>query len=279
MGSKNPSLLIDADIILHKVACVTEKVIDWGDEITTAQCSLSDASSTVTQHLYHLQDRFEDHKLVLVASSTTNFRKDLWPDYKGHRTQRKPVGYGLIKGWLQQEYGLVIVPGLEADDVIGIMATSPKFKDAVMVSTDKDFKSIPGKLYNPDRDELVETNEYSADKYHMYQTLIGDPADGYKGCPGIGAIKAEQMLENEPPEKWWGIIRTAYEAKGLTEEDALLNARMARILRRTDWDAAKKEPILWVPNSGRDTSTSVSTAASTATRPATCQRKRRNARR
>jgi hypothetical protein len=39
----------------------------------------------------------------------------------------------------------------------------------------------------------------------------------------------------------------AYEKKKLTAEDALRNARLARILRWDDWDRKKKEPILWRP--------------------------------
>lgn len=257
MGSRTPCLLIDADIILHKVACVTEQFIEWPDEITTAQCSLSDAATTITNTLYNLVDTFDGADFKLVASSKENFRKELWPDYKGHRTQRKPVGFGMIKGWMQKQYGLIIVPKLEADDVIGIMATSEKYKNAIMVSTDKDFNTIPGTRYNPDTGETETTNEYAANRNHIIQTMIGDQADGYKGCPGVGKVKAEQILENKSQDQWWDAVKTVFEAKGLTEEDALLNARMARILRREDWDVTKKEPKLWEP-------TALATRSSTA---------------
>ena len=36
----------------------------------------------------------------------------------------------------------------------------------------------------------------------------------------------------------------------MTEEDALVNARLARILTTDDYDHAKKEPILWTPTFG-----------------------------
>ena len=39
----------------------------------------------------------------------------------------------------------------------------------------------------------------------------------------------------------------AFEKKGLTEDDALLQARVARILRASDYDFKKKEPIMWTP--------------------------------
>ena len=38
-----------------------------------------------------------------------------------------------------------------------------------------------------------------------------------------------------------------FEEKDMTEEDALVNARRARILTVDDYDSEKKEPILWTP--------------------------------
>jgi len=47
---------------------------------------------------------------------------------------------------------------------------------------------------------------------------------------------------------WAGVCR-AYGAKGLTETDAVIQARMARVLRAEDWDFQKKAPRLWCPPS------------------------------
>jgi DNA polymerase-1 len=84
----------------------------------------------------------------------------------------------------------------------------------------------------------------------MFQTLVGDTSDGYKGCPGVGKVKAEKLLidamENGVP--LWTVVKAQYEAKDLTEADALTQARLARILRWSDWDNEKKEPILWTPS-------------------------------
>jgi DNA polymerase-1 len=43
-------------------------------------------------------------------------------------------------------------------------------------------------------------------------------------------------------------VVSLYAKAGLTEADALRQARLARILRWTDWDNKKKEPILWTPS-------------------------------
>lgn len=134
-------------------------------------------------------------------------------------------------------------PGLEADDVLGIWATRGGI-DPIIVSDDKDLKTIPGKLYR--QGELEEIDPVFADYYWLSQTLTGDTADGYPGCPGIGAVKAEKVLKGCKGTMWEAVVE-AYEKAGLTAEDALIQARLARILRASDWDATKKEVILWTP--------------------------------
>jgi len=45
----------------------------------------------------------------------------------------------------------------------------------------------------------------------------------------------------------WPSVVEAYKKAKLTEEDALMNARCARILRASDWDFKKEEVKLWTP--------------------------------
>ena len=40
----------------------------------------------------------------------------------------------------------------------------------------------------------------------------------------------------------------AYEDKGLSDDDALMNARLAKILQHEDYDYEKEQVILWSPN-------------------------------
>jgi DNA polymerase-1 len=130
---------------------------------------------------------------------------------------------------------------LEADDVMGIYAT--KHSGNVIVSPDKDMRQIPGKLYNLE-DTITITPEEGA-KWHLIQTLAGDQTDGYSGVPGIGVKRAETLFNKEGYS--WATVVKAFEDKGLTEEDALLNARLARILTIEDYDTEKNEPKLWTP--------------------------------
>ena len=96
-------------------------------------------------------------------------------------------------------------PGLEADDVCGLLSTKPENKkQCVVVSNDKDLKTIPGMLYRPMSDEMLSVTEQEADKNFLTQCLTGDSTDGYPGVPGIGPKKAEALLGGRPD---WGAVR------------------------------------------------------------------------
>jgi DNA polymerase-1 len=125
------------------------------------------------------------------------------------------------------------------------MATTPEnVGKAIIVSDDKDLKTIPGKLYRPTADERLDITEAEADKHFYMQTLTGDSTDGYPGCPTIGQKRAEGLLGQRPA---WSVVEQAFIKQGLTKADALLQARMARILRWSDWDTKKNEVKLWEP--------------------------------
>ena len=114
------------------------------------------------------------------------------------------------------------------------------------MSGDKDFKTIPGRFYDFLRNEFYDITQEEADYWHLFQTLIGDTTDNYKGCPGCGAVSAKKLLDSEGAT--WETIVGAFEKKGLSESDALVQARVARILRASDYDFETKKPILWSPN-------------------------------
>ena len=133
------------------------------------------------------------------------------------------------------------MPELEADDAMGIYAT--QFPGNTIVSPDKDMRQIPGKLFNLE-DTITITPEEGA-RWHLIQTLAGDQTDGYSGVPGIGVKRAATLFDKEG--YGWATVVKAFEDKGLTEEDALLNARLARILTIDDYDTKSKTPLLWTP--------------------------------
>ena len=237
-------LLIDADFIVYKCCAACETEIDYGEDVIFVTSNFSDAYNAVKREIQQIQDIFGSFsKPTLFFSDSKNFRKKISPDYKGHRNRKKPCGYKRVIRNLKIEYDVIIMPELEADDAMGIFAT--KFEGNIIVSPDKDMKQIPGKLYNLE-DTTTITPEEGA-KWHLIQTLAGDQTDGYSGVPGIGVKRAETLFNKEGYS--WSTVVKAFKDKGLTEEDALLNARLARILTDEDYDSRTQKPKLWSPES------------------------------
>ena len=235
-------LLIDADFIVYKCCAACETEIDYGEDVIFVTSNFSDAYNAVKREIQQIQDIFGSFsKPILFFSDSKNFRKKISPDYKGHRNRKKPCGYKRVIRNLKIEYDVCIMPELEADDAMGIYAT--KLTGNIIVSPDKDMRQIPGKLYNLE-DTTTITPEEGA-RWHLIQTLAGDQTDGYSGVPGIGVKRAETLFNKEGYS--WATVVKAFEDKGLTEEDALLNARLARILTVEDYDSKQKEPRLWTP--------------------------------
>jgi DNA polymerase-1 len=144
-----------------------------------------------------------------------------------------------------------------------------------MVTMDKDMSTLPGLHYRMHQSVLgiFEVTLREADMFHLKQGIAGDPTDGYKGCPTWGMDTAERFL-NEPfklveetytPKsgknkdkelsRWvktecddlWECIVSLFAKQGISEEDAIVQFQVARILRTSDYNFKTKEPILWHP--------------------------------
>lgn len=242
------TILIDADLLAFQTAAGHEQQIDWGDGVWSTSVDVPFACTAMDERIRGWVEKLGADAVVICISDDVNFRKTLFPGYKGSRSgKRLPTGLGALKDHLASEYMSFIRPGLEADDVMGILSTHPKLilGQKIIVSEDKDMATIPGWLFNPRKDVKARlVTEQEADHFHLYQALIGDTADEYPGCPGVGPVKAAVILSEEP---WWPRVVEAFVKKGLTEEDAILQARLARILRSGDYNFQTKEPILWSP--------------------------------
>jgi len=236
------NLLIDADFIVYKCCAACETEIDYGEDVIFVTSNFSDAYKAVTNEISKITSKFGGFaEPILFFSDSVNFRKKISPDYKGHRNRKKPCGYKRVISNLKIQYNVIIMKELEADDAMGIYATA--HPGNCIVSPDKDMKQIPGKLYNLE-DNWVITEEEGA-KWHLIQTLAGDQTDGYSGVPGIGVKRAETLFNKQGYS--WATVVQAFEDKGLTETDALTNARLAKILTIDDYDTKRQEPKLWSP--------------------------------
>lgn len=237
-------LLIDGDQYLYKAACGVEKEVKWDEENHVIWSNVEDAWGCLKENIDALVDKFSPTNFVFCLTGKDNFRKGIYPLYKAQRAAtRKPICYADLAQRLRESYTVIQYGSLEADDVLGILATKPSNRRKIIVSQDKDMRTIPTTVYNGN--ELVTYPEAEANYNHMFQTLCGDTADGYPGCPGIGPVKAAKLLDGAAD--MWPMVVGAFTKAGLSEADALVQARVARILRCSDWDDSKKEPILWEP--------------------------------
>ncbi len=248
------TLLIDGDIIAYKHAVVGQRVIEWDDDVVSVSFEASPAKARAADQIAGLADKLEcDDIVVALSCPDSNFRKAILPSYKHNRDPaKKPVGLKVMRNWLAEAFPSFERPGLEGDDCIGILATSKRIikGDKIVWSADKDFYSVPCVFYRDTEGEVETITEEMADYHHLLQTLMGDTVDGYKGCPGIGKVGAAKLLDAATEEgnpSWWTVVVGAYEKAGLGEGEALIQARVARILRASDYDFKKKQPILWTP--------------------------------
>jgi len=240
-------LLIDADILLFKASAHCEKPIEWTEGFWTLHSFEEDALLYFNDRITEWKDKFETEKVTLCLTDTENWRKEVLPSYKEHRkATRKPLILPVLRQKLLDRYDAVVWPNLEADDVLGIMATESSTEKRIVISEDKDLKTIPCTLYNPEKDILTDNDEFTADYWHMMQTLIGDATDNYTGCPSIGPVTATKLLSKASDQRtMWETVVSTYSKKGLGVSEALVQARVARILRFEDF--YKKEVSYWNP--------------------------------
>lgn len=251
------TILIDGDVLAYQHSFSAEKAIDWGDGDWTLHADEGLAVSKLDSQIIELQKTLEADKVVVVLSDGGNWRLKVYPLYKSNRKDtRKPMLVAPLREHMLTRWSAWVRPGLEGDDVLGILSTHPNIikGERIIVSLDKDMKTIPGLLYNTGKpaEGIVKITEAEADDWHFFQTLMGDATDGYPGCPGVGKVRARAILDTTgeygawlPP---WPKIVAAFEKAKLTEDDALIQARIARICRATDYDFKKKEVKLWQPS-------------------------------
>ena len=239
-----PLALIDADIFLYEASNVTEHAFDYGNDNWVMHSNLAEAQVLFKGMVDRVKADLKTSRIILCVSAPGNFRKELSDTYKSQRkATRKPLIFPILKVWVQEVWNCASLPNLEADDVLGILATEPNIDEQrIIVSTDKDLQTIPGYLWR--KGELVTITPEEAKRFWLTQTLTGDPTDGYKGCPGIGPVSAQKILGTMPD---YGAVELAYLKAGLTKDDCLLQARFARILHWDDWDHEKQEVKLWEP--------------------------------
>lgn len=250
------TLLIDGDLSCYQAGTIVEKNVQWATWLWTRHADLDEAIAILDAQFDDLRTQTEADRIIVALTDDVNWRKSVLPTYKWNRVKTpKPVVHAALREYVHEKYETFQRPGLEGDDVLGILHTRTKEpgEETVLWSIDKDMLQIPGKHWR--ENGLIEVHKVDGAFLHMMQTLTGDTTDGYSGCPGIGPVKAEKILDLDEVSGYaprtydymWPKVVKAYEKAGLTEADALTQARVARICQASDYDFIKREVRLWTP--------------------------------
>lgn len=149
------------------------------------------------------------HMAVIFDTPEPTFRHVLSPIYKGDRpsmpeelSEQIPYLHALIRAL---GIPLYMLPGAEADDIIGTLAKRAEAAgQQVLISTgDKDMAQlVTDKVTLEDsfKDKPMDVNGVF-EKFGVwpnqiidYLTLMGDASDGIMGVPGVGAKTAAKLL-------------------------------------------------------------------------------------
>ena len=237
-------LVVDGDIYAYTYAASNEEYEEYDGWLIPKW----DMREMRAQWDKFIAEKIPAHTEVVVAfSDSLNFRKKVEPTYKGNRKGvAKPIMYKPLVDWIKETYDCRVYPTLEADDIIGLLVSGEGY---VSVSEDKDMRTIPGSHFSLKVNEVFSVSPAEADYFWMTQTLTGDTVDGYSGIPGIGPAKAPKILgDTATVDVLWPKVLAAYRQAGLTEKDALTQARLARILRHGDYNLDTRKVTLWQPN-------------------------------
>lgn len=215
--------IIDGDILCYRVgfACneETEKV---------AIRTMAD----MLEELIFIELSSNIHVGYLTGKD--NYRHDIakTQPYKGNRKDApRPVHLHSLREYLITAWDFRVADGQEADDAIGIHATSLRDK-SVIVTIDKDLDMIPGYHYNPVKKESYYIDDKEAIKNFYRQILTGDKVDNIEGLRGIGPKKADKILaEAETELKMYEAVLKAYDNN---QERVIENGQLLWIRRQED---------------------------------------------
>ena len=243
------TLLIDADWLIYNSCCACEEDTRWNEWQHQLTSDVRECLNCIENRLDVYRSIADSkHDIVMCFTSYPTFRHEIFPEYKINRIgKRKPLALKSVIKEVKERYETVAYENLEGDDVLGLLATNGRYKDPIIVSVDKDMRTLPCKLIADDSIEHI-TNK-KADRHWFEMSLAGDAGDGILGIKGMGMVTASKTLASTPDTKeaLWFKVQETYTKKGYTIADAILNARLTRILREGDYDYNTGEVKLWNP--------------------------------
>lgn len=188
--------------------------------------------------------------MELWLSGPDNFRYGIYPEYKANRIKTKrPRWEHEVKEFLTKSFSANWSQGCEADDMLGVRQMELG-DNSVLCTIDKDLWQIPGWKYNFVKKEKSFVTPEEGIRFFYYQCLVGDTADGIKGVPNVGPVKANKLLDAATAEalrEGTEVERALYNAvvdQFSCYEEFLMNAQVLHIWQKPGdiWiDKFKKE--------------------------------------
>ena len=188
--------------------------------LRTAKGENTSAAWGVVNFLLRLREKYRPDYVAWINDAGTSFREERYPDYKSTREKldnelQADFDRSVQRiGQLLEAFGIpfIAIPGYEADDVIGTLATAGAERglQVVIVSGDKDFYQLVAPrvaLLNPGRGGPAAVDETWVDEGNAsarlgvaprqvvdFLALVGDASDNIPGVKGIGEKGAQKLL-------------------------------------------------------------------------------------
>jgi len=178
-----------------------------------------------------IRDENPDNIAVVFDAKGKTFRNDIYAEYKANRppmpddlrVQIEPL-HQIIRAL---GFPLIVVDGVEADDVIGTFAAkAPEKGFSVLISTgDKDMAQLVNadvRLINTMNNQIMtettvpEKFQVKPDQIIDYLALMGDSSDNIPGVPKVGPKTASKWLGEYG--SLWAVMDNAHAIKGKVGE-------------------------------------------------------------
>ncbi|OOE45275.1 DNA polymerase I [Salinivibrio kushneri] len=201
----NPLILVDGSSYLYRAYHASPNLTNSQGEPTGAVFGVVNMLRSLLRQYPH------SHVAVIFDAKGKTFRDDMYEQYKANRPpmpddlrgQIEPL-HKIIKA---MGLPLLAVEGVEADDVIGTLATQASQAGMpVLISTgDKDMAQLVDEhvtlintMTNVVMDPEAVREKYGFGPEHMidYLALMGDKVDNIPGVPGVGDKTATALIAN-----------------------------------------------------------------------------------
>jgi DNA polymerase I len=189
--------LIDSDILIYRVGYTTMEVPEG-----IAMARMDEMIGNILSFL-----GTNDYNCYLTSTDHSNYRYDIYPEYKANRSTTKPTHYHLLRDYLINNHGAEVIYGQEADDALAQAQIrwydkSKTYDNTCIVSIDKDLLQIPGTHFNFVKGLLSEVSALEALRCFYRQILTGDlPTDNIPGIRGLGPKTASKIIDHLNTER------------------------------------------------------------------------------